>query len=285
MNSRWGIYLKERFPLLPNVIAAWGMILSCAHLALGPYATIPPVKFAFGLTGGLVFLAQLRFMDELKDYEKDKIAHPERPLPRGLFTPAEFANWVKLFQRIMIGLSVLAAFVINPLAGILFGFGTGYLYLMYHEFFIGPRLANSPLLYAITHQLITVPMLGFAVAVFAPAAIVTESFGWFSLFLVCAFFVFEIGRKLDPEAHPLLTTYLVVYGRTRTVVFMVILTLLLMLSAYRLGMGKVFFPLGILSLLSFSIVFVAPRRFKWVEGILMVLLLASLWTLPFLGLR
>ena len=39
-----------------------------------------------GVSLFLIFITELRFMDELKDYEKDKIAHPDRPLPRGLVT-------------------------------------------------------------------------------------------------------------------------------------------------------------------------------------------------------
>ena len=37
----------------------------------------------------MLFFAELRLMDELKDYEKDLIAHPERPLPRGLLSREE----------------------------------------------------------------------------------------------------------------------------------------------------------------------------------------------------
>lgn len=282
MKSRWGIYLKERFPLIPNLLAAWGMIFSSARLALPVGAAIPRLEFAVGLVGGLVFLAQLRFMDELKDVEKDRIAHPDRPLPRGLFTTDEFSRWIVLFQSIMIALAALTAVFLNSSAGIYFGIGTAYLYLMYREFFT-PRLARSPFLYAITHQVITVPMLAFAFAVFVPVSVLTAEFAWFATMLVAAFFVFEIGRKLDPRAHPLLTTYLAVYGRAKTVGAMTILLAIVAASAFRLGLGIVFFPLGGLALASLSLLWLAPDRYKWIEGILTLLLLASLWTVPFVG--
>lgn len=282
MKSRWGIYLKERFPLIPNILVAWGMILSCARLALPAGAPLPHLEFAVGFVGAIVFLAQLRFMDELKDVEKDKIAHPDRPLPRGLFTTAEFARWIVLFQSVMIALAIATGLLLNPTAGIFFGVGTVYLYLMYREFFL-PSLARSPFLYAITHQAITVPMLGFGVALFAPDFFRTPEFGWFSMLLVSAFFAFEIGRKLDPRAHPLLTTYLVVYGRMKTVSALGILLSLLVVSAVKLGLGIVFIPLGGIALLSLSLVFFAPEKFKWIEAILTVVLLASLWTVPFVG--
>ena len=283
MSSRWGIYLKERFPLIPNLIAALGMAFSSARLALTDGVKIPLGTLAFAVFGGIVFLAQIRFMDELKDVEKDKIAHPERPLPRGLFTPQEFGNWILRFHVLMIGIAALLSIFVNQVSALCFFIGTGYLYLMYREFFIGKWLSDRPLLYAISHQVITFPMVAFAFSVFEPHSIHTRAFISYSSLLVCVFFAFEIGRKLDPNSHPILKTYLRVYGKKQTALFMGVLLALYEFCAIQLGL---FNPLGISALFCFfllSILWVSPNQFKWIEGVLLLLLLASLWVIPIKG--
>jgi hypothetical protein len=279
MNSRWGIYLKERFPLIPNLIAAWGMVYSAALLALPHGTAIPKVPFALALIGGVIFLAQIRFMDELKDIEKDKIAHPTRPLPRGLFTPAEFAKFIQLFQILMFVTAALAAVILNLTAGLFFAFGTVYLYLMYKEFFCGSWLSERPILYALTHQIIIVPMLGFGFTVFAPESYQSRAFVWYSVLLVTAFFTFEVGRKLDPNAHPLLRTYLYTYGKVKTALLLAALLIVFSISAYFLGLSALI-GFSAISLVSLIFIWKAPSKFKWIEGIIMLLFLASLWAIP-----
>lgn len=282
-HSRWGVYFKERFPIIPNVLVAWGMILSSARLALPANASVPKVEFTLALIGGIIFLAQMRLMDELKDFEKDKIAHPDRPLPRGLFSPEEFSRWIRIFQATMFGIAILACFTLNLTAGFFFAFGTFYLYLMYREFFVGTQLARSPILYAITHQVITVPMIAFGFSAFEPQSYASMTFVWFCLMLVSAFFAFEVGRKLDPKAHPLLGTYLTTYGRSKTALLLLVLLGILMWSATNLGWGKVMIPFGLISLCSLSLLWIAPQKYKWAEGWITLTLLASLWVIAIGG--
>ena len=56
----------------------------------------------------------------------------------------------------------------NVLAGLLSLFYTAYLWLMYKEFYIGERLSRHPLAYAISHQIIVVPICLFTVAIHTP---------------------------------------------------------------------------------------------------------------------
>ena len=283
MNSRWAIYLKERFPLIPNLLAAWGMVYSAARLALPAGASVPCGTFALALTGGMIFLAQIRFMDELKDFEKDKLAHPERPLPRGLFSPQEFERWIMIFQVLMGLTALVTGFLLNWTAALWFGVGTFYLYLMYKEFFVGKKLADFPLLYAITHQVITVPMLAFAFTAFVPESAQSLEFKFYSILLVSAFFAFEVARKLDPAAHPLLQTYLSRYGKTKTALLIAVTLTGVAWSSIQLGVGVFLLPLCALSLFSLSLIWFAPQKFKWAEGIMMLVLLMSLWCVPLKG--
>ena len=49
----------------------------------------------------------------LKDYEKDKMAHPNRPLPRGLLTTKQVERAIKNILRGMIGFSFLLSLILN----------------------------------------------------------------------------------------------------------------------------------------------------------------------------
>ena len=61
-------------------------------------------------------------MDDVKDYDKDVIVHPDRPLPRGLIAYDEVALVVKITLAILIGYSVLMAVRYGPQVGGFFAF-------------------------------------------------------------------------------------------------------------------------------------------------------------------
>lgn len=281
MSSRWGIYLKERFPVIPNLLVAMGIMFSAAFIAKHSFGANPSlIVKVIAVFGGMVFLAQIRFMDELKDLEKDKLAHPERPLPRGLFSPQEFSNFILGFNVLMLVLSGVAFFFINPTSGIFFGVGTIYLYLMYKEFFVGEWLSNRPMLYAITHQFITYPMAAFVMTAFSKDSWKSPEMGWLTALLIGSFFGFEVGRKLDPNAHAVLKTYLWMYGKFRTGALIVFMLGIASFAAVQLNVGVILIPLYGLILLSLSLVWFAPSKFKWVEGFISLYLVLSLWAIP-----
>ena len=82
-------FIKERVPVIANLILALGLIFSVGALN-STYLDFSDAFF-IGMTL-MAFIIELRFMDEIKDFEKDKVAHPDRPLPRGLVTPKQVMN-------------------------------------------------------------------------------------------------------------------------------------------------------------------------------------------------
>jgi 4-hydroxybenzoate polyprenyltransferase len=232
----------------------------------------------------MLFLAQIRLMDEYKDFEKDKIAHPDRPLPRGLFTHQEFGSWIFRFNVAMVIWSVVIGFLLNPVSGILFGIGTIYLYLMFKEFYLGEWLVKRPMLYAITHQLIIFPMGAFVYSCYHAQVLTNPSAFWFCLLLIGTFFGFEVGRKLDPSAHPILKTYLVQYGKNKTVFLLLGLLAIATHAASHVGADLILGPLYVLVILTSSLVWWAPHRFKSIEGMVALYLLSALWAIPILRL-
>jgi 4-hydroxybenzoate polyprenyltransferase len=281
MSSRWNIYFKERFPLIPNLLVALGITHSARILAeFNSGYTSSILTTVLAVIGGMLFLAQIRLMDEYKDFDKDKIAHPDRPLPRGLFTHAEFGLWISRFNITMILLAVIMGFLLNSVAGILFAVGTVYLYLMFREFFVGEWLSKRPLLYAITHQLILFPMGAFVYSCYHKEVLTDLNVFWFCMMLLGAFFGFEVGRKLDPSAHPILKTYLTQFGKNKTMFLLIGLLAIATHSAKQLGVDLMLGPIYILVILASSLIWWAPQKFKVIEGIVTLYLLIAIWAVP-----
>ena len=278
MKSRWAVYLTERFPLIPNLLIALGITMSAKRLSENEIAGWTP--FILSVFGGMVFLAQIRFMDELKDFEKDKVAHPDRPLPRGLFTLQEFERFIRISNSGMVLVSILAALLVSIKAGIYFAFGAFYLFLMFKEFYLRDWLGSRPLLYAISHQFIIIPMTAFVMECFLPGAIENRSFIQFSSLLLFSFFAFEVGRKLNPSSHPVLNTYLYRYGREKTAFLLLILLGLSVKAGVQIGLFLILGPLYILILILLTLLWWAPGKFKWIEGFVTLFLLLAIWGLP-----
>ena len=214
----WWTYVKERCPLASYALLSVGIAWSPLVLS-----GLKPEVFGVLWASVLVFafFVLLRLMDEVKDYRKDVIAHPERPLPRGLFRVEDAQRGVQWGLLTLWTFSVVTFLLFGLTAGVLYGLTTGYLYLMYREFFCGPQLDRVPLAYAASHQAILFLLGATAAACHssfaAPGlftAMQTPPLGFFlaSLQIFPAFFAYEVGRKMDPKAPEILKYYRSVYG-------------------------------------------------------------------------
>lgn len=260
----WVTFVRERFQL-PALL-----VLACAQAASAQYVIAPPgldlAALAVAAIGVTAVLALLRLMDELKDLDKDRVAHPGRPLPRGVLSEPEARRGLWWFVTALVVASAGVASLSDPLAGLLLGVCVAYALLMYREFFAGRAWAGRPFLYAATHQVIVLPLYAFATASAAPELALSEPVLWFGLTGLGASFAFEVCRKLDPDAHPALGTYLTVRGRDPTVAAVAGAVALAALAAYRIDVHPFVWPAGALLLASLPVVYVRPERFAWVES-------------------
>lgn len=255
----WLTYVKERFPLPVYVLLSGG---------LAPHSWL-------GFLYAMWLFATLRLMDELKDYQKDIIAHPERPLPRGLLKTDRVAIVINALMIFGIGLSFGFALV-SPVAMVLAVITTLWLWLMFKEFYIGESLQKRPLLYAITHQLILIPLCLLMTALAGGDIASPLHLGW-AIGVLGAFFSYEVSRKLDPSAHPILGTYLSVYGRGGSTLIVLVLTIVAALGAAASGFSLWMTPFAVLTLLSYSILWVKPSAFKVIEGAATLSLFFHIW--------
>ena len=262
-SRRWLTYLRERSPLPALLAVALAQSLSAHYLFRPDFDAGAVAMSALGIVGLLVLM---RLMDELKDEAKDRVAHPDRPLPRGLVTALEVRGAVWTCGLALLGFAAIVAATRAPAAGALYALAVGYAFLMYGEFFV-PRLLNAnAFVYATSHQLIVIPMYAFAVATSSPGDALSARALWFALAGLGASFAFEVGRKLDPAAHPVLGTYLRLYGRIAATAAIAAALALLAVGAYRVDVHRIVWPFVAIVLVTLPLLFVRPKWFRVIEG-------------------
>ncbi len=270
---RWLTMLRERSPVPLLCFIGLGQSLSASALALGAFDGGGIVASTIGI---VALLTLLRLMDEVKDLVKDRVAHPARPLPRRLLDVSEVRRAIGFLGVTLVGGSIALGLARAPIAGAVYAATVGYAFLMYREFFT-PRLAlGNAFTYAITHQVIIVPLYWFAVACVAPDQTFAIRTVWFALTGLGASFVLELCRKLDPDAHPILRTYLRTHGRVATAFGIVAGLSLLACAAYQIEVHRIVWPFVALVFLTLPLLWVAPRRFRIIEGASALLGLAQL---------
>ncbi|MEK7401541.1 MAG: hypothetical protein AABZ80_04175 [Gemmatimonadota bacterium] len=261
--SRWLTYLRERSPLPLLLAVAIPQALSSFWLLRTGAPSAATWACVIGIMGLLVLL---RLMDEVKDEDKDRAAHPDRPVPRGLLSADEVRRAILTVAVLLLVYAAVLAAAFSMQLSVLLAACVVYAGLMYKEFFVSRALAERPLLYALSHQLIVILMYEFAVAAVEPGALLSErALGW-SLGGLGASFVVEVSRKLDPAAHPALRTYLQLYGRGVVTILMLAALALLADAAWALGLHTIVWPFAALAVLAMPVLFVRPDRHAVVAG-------------------
>lgn len=267
--------IKERLPLIPNLILAFGLMLSSFALALARIDALALIIGAFAL---FLFVGQLRFMDELKDYEKDLIANPDRPLPRGAISKVQLHCLIRVNGFALLAFVPISAIMFNPSAALALFAALVWLYLMYEEFFIRDWLSARPFLYAISHQVVIFPLCLYAIGLASSETILSRDSLAFATLILSAFFTFEVGRKLDPNAHKILKTYLVEKGIKTVITSLCLLQMIAIASAYLIGMIWWIAPASVLILLSIPKLIKEPLEFKKLEGLIALNLIYVIWS-------
>ena len=280
--ASWITFAKERLPFHTYALLVGGLTCSGIYLAGGDLWSIATL---ISFSGLLTFFCVLRIMDEFKDFEKDTIAHPDRPLPRGIVTPGQVHTWIRVGLVVMLLLAVISHSLSYSSAALCYLGVIVYLWLMYREFFIGAWLAKRPLLYAASHQLIIIPICLFTPLLPVSGSITLLDVMAHALLVLSSFFVYEVGRKLDPEAHPILGTYLHHYGVRTTTIFIIILVEVGAIAAYILDLGLYLWPVQAILVLSLIFLFKAPHKYKLIEGIASLSLLLHVWIIPLSGIQ
>jgi UPF0716 family protein affecting phage T7 exclusion len=208
-------YLRERFPLQVNGL----LILSffTANYLLAAAVTRPgePLALSWRFPGGYLVLMlmffHLRVIDEHKDFEPDRIVHPDRILSRGLIGLEQLRRAGLLAVLLELAISYLLgipAFIICLVLLIIS-------WMIYKEFYAGEQLSRHMLGNAFLHLLV-MPL--YSIYVFTAVA---GRFPWGAPAALLYAFVsygvglaYELARKTraPQDERPGLVTYSRVLG-------------------------------------------------------------------------
>lgn len=210
--GRVKIFFSERYPLVTGfssvAIGTWGMFLIWTRINGLETQWFSSSVITATASMFLVSLI-LRFSDEIKDRESDKIHFPERCLPAGKVRYSDV--------KILLAICSLMFIVLNIIWGgsfLIFGLLCLYLFLFYHYFFMGHIISKNLLLALVTHNPLLFVASLYTLSIFSQGQDITSAENFL---LAYAFWMSSIGwetaRKIRvPEMETEYETYSVALG-------------------------------------------------------------------------
>lgn len=279
MLKRLYIYFKERYPIIPR-IAVGLIVFAEIHFIIllnngVTWQDILPnlgIQEAVGAFTVFAFLMWLRIADDLKDYETDKKLFPERPLPSGRVKIKDVMIICTIVQAIAVALNVI--FMNNLLFfGILYFYG----YLMSKWFFQRSKIQPSLPLALVTHNpvqaIVNLYIISFTVIKYnlQPISLVNVM-ALFTLYFPAL--IWEVSRKIRaPKDENAYTTYSKLFGYKRATRFVLIVTLIDLMTNFVLVWNLNKISLIVLGLLAgwmtwkFVQFMKNPKKFKLVDKV------------------
>ena len=233
-KSRFLFWASDRFPIF-NAIVAFTMAFSIKGLFLTEGQFIWQLEdFLLGLAF-LTHLFILRVMDEFKDFESDKIFHPERAVQKGIITLPELKKLgltTAFIQFASIGILAKSF----PIVLLIWLFVWVWSILMMKEFFIKEFLRKKLLLYSTLHLLVSPFMFLTGWTYYAR---LQADFDYFKLVLLLTLsfstgLMFEFARKNRSVAEDKKgeISFSLIWGRSRTAIVIFLVTLLALFMGY-----------------------------------------------------
>ena len=194
------LYQKERFPLAVLFFTTLSVVLSSAAIVYqNDFSfSIHWIGIVLAFSAAIIFMFNVRVLDEIKDYEFDFKHHPERPVQRGLISLKSLfvVNFIFLVILFIISIySSLLAFLFLLIA-LIYSLIAGF------DFFLGRRIRKRFFLYNI---LCLLQLLMFQVHLYL---ILTPKLDFLDSLLYIHFFfvlvnagVIEVGRKIKVKSN------------------------------------------------------------------------------------
>ena len=274
--NRWIKFFTERFSLLYSTALVSGIILSGISISGHNFQLLP---FILSFIGIIFVLALVCLMNDLKDLEKDKIAYPDRPLPKGLIAKKEAILVIDTMRMILFVYSLFLWLLLSSSAALGYLSVVAYFWLMERDFGMKLWLNRHPLIYGFFNQFLIVPIVLFSVLAMHPLTLFSSAIWSFAMMLFGAFFCCDICNKLNPHAHPVLGTYIHYYG-FRVVFNVAVITLAISaMGAIDLGLAYFLIPFEGIVLSALSAVFFQPSLFRIPQIMASISLMAHAWAL------
>lgn len=258
----WAKYFLERYNPLFSIVVIIGISLSGVLLNRSYFQPLPFVISCLALFYS-TFLLRLR--GDIKDLERDRIAFPNRPLPRGLISKKEAEEalyYLKLGLVVFFAVLFIFSYANTRLALLL---ASLYLWLLLQDFYAKDLLERRPVLKSLLENGFIFFLALLVVSIGRPSIAFSSSGLAYSLLVFGAFFVFEICGKLDPYSHPIALSFVHFYGFRVTFWIAFLFLLLSALGAFRLGVQLWLCPAELVVLYTLYLLFKRPKRYRLAE--------------------
>lgn len=236
--SRIWQYQKERFPLVVYgpLIASFTFAGLTVSAALRGVVQLPELSiFSACLLIVLCLFLQLRFIDDIKDYDEDTKVRPYLPVARGLLTKNEVYLGVLFCAIIQMPLACCL-----PVSAQLFLLCSWvYMVAIAGEFGAGVWLKKHPFLYLLSHMLI-MPLIDLFITACDWARTTGSPPPYLWIFLLLSYvngLNLELARKIRStgEEEPLYQTYSSLLGRRSALCLWLIVIFAVAILLFLLG--------------------------------------------------
>ena len=231
MLKRLHVYFKERYPIIPRLILGLIVFLEIHFIILlnqgvswGQFSI--GIQECVGAFTVFAFLLWLRVADDLKDFETDKRLFPDRPLPSGRVLKKDIVIACIIVQAVTVVLNVIF------MRDNIFSFIVLYIYgyLMSKWFFQKSKIQPSLPLALVTHNpvqaIINLYIITFTIRKYQLQPItLTNIMALWTLYFPAL--IWEVSRKIKaPKDENEYTTYSKLFGYKKSTRFVLILTIL-----------------------------------------------------------
>jgi 4-hydroxybenzoate polyprenyltransferase len=202
-------WARERFPPANGVF----FVLLYALVLVVGRATVPgPIVLSWrdlpGLFALWLFFLWLRVLDEHKDFENDRVAHPGRVLQRGLVTLRDLKVVGAATLVIQLAVSLWMDGGVGPVTG-WWLMALVWSSFMAKEFFVRDWLRRHIIWYALSHMIVMLALVVWVATMGAATAARSEATWVLAGLVYASGLAFEIGRKMraPEDEHPLADSY------------------------------------------------------------------------------
>ena len=278
--NRWLTFFEERFPILWIAILVCGISLSGLTFGKGEFHLL---SFVLSFIGIVFYFAMMRLIKEVRDIEKDKIAHPDRPLARGLISKKEAVQTIDLLILVFIAFGLIVWILLQATAGLAFLVIVAYLWLAHKGFYLRKKIERHPLIKGVLYLAGIFPVACFAIAVANPSLSFSPQSWAFAVFLFGALACYDICTNLDPHAHPILGTYVQYFGFHRVYYMAAAVLILSGIESIFLGVAPLAIPAEVLVLAGLSTLFFQPALFRIPDLMSGISLMVHAWALAIMA--
>lgn len=274
----WIQYILHRFPLQQQIPLVVGLALTGAWFERGPWDL---VSFVVSVTGLFLFFWLMRIQIDMRDYLQDITRSVgQKPLARTLLRQGQLkrARWMGWVVMILFAVSLLTTRF--QVSGAMIFLGGFWLLMASKNYYARSFLARHPFIHSFIDHLILIPVIFFSISVFQPELLAQPEAYLLGMIFVLTMLNREIAKNLDPHSHTLLRNYRSALGVEKTWIVMFLLSIVLLIFAYRIDWFWPIFATQTFFHLLFAFLFFKPKRWDLIARASYWIFVVHAWIQP-----